>query len=82
MEADDPYPYELSHIFDVWGVAFVRDRLGGDTNRGHDKVHVYVNGKPASDGAIVLKDGDNVVVAYGRAGSFPTLPPDDALESA
>lgn len=81
MEADDPYPYELSQVFQVWGVAFGADRLGGDVATGEKKVHVYVNGKAAS-GPVVLKDGDNVVVAYGTDGSFPTLPPDDALDAA
>ena len=36
----------------------------------------------ASDGPVVLKDQDNVVVAYGTADSFPKLPPADALARA
>lgn len=82
MEADDPYPYELGHVFAAWGVAFDRDRLGGDVAGAEDKVFVYVNGKEAPAGPVVLKDGDNVVVAYGKPGSFPTSPPADALRSA
>jgi hypothetical protein len=81
MEADDPYPYRLSHVMTTWGVAFDADRLGGDTAAGEKKVHVYVNGEPAAPD-VELKDGDNVVVAYGTAGSFPTEPPADALENA
>ena len=79
MEADDPYPYELAHVMTTWGVAFDRNRLGGDTAEGDKKVHVYVNGEPTSGGPVVLEDGDNIVVAYGEAGSFPTEPPADAL---
>ena len=82
MEADDPYAYELGHVFTVWGVAFGPDRLGGDTPTGGDKVHVYVNGKPAPPGPVVLKDKDNVVVAYGQEGSFPTNPDASALANA
>ena len=83
MEADDPYPYKLSDLFTTWGVAFGSDRLGGDVNAGDKKVHVYVNGKPAPAGpAVEMKDGDNIVVAYGAAGSFPKQPPADALERA
>ena len=82
MEADDPYPYELAHVMAVWGVAFDRNRLGGDVAAGDKAVHVYVNGKPAPDGPVVLKDKDNVVVAYGTADSFPNLPPADALAGA
>jgi hypothetical protein len=82
MEADDPYPYELGHVFTTWGVAFGADRLGGDVASGSKKVHVYVNGQPAPPGPVVLKDKDNVVVAYGEDGSFPKLPDASALENA
>ena len=81
MEADDPYPYTVSHVMITWGVAFGADRLGGETATGEKKVHVYVNGKPSTPNA-ELKDGDNVVVAYGVDGSFDTEPATDALDSS
>lgn len=81
MEADDPYPYTLAHVMTTWGVAFDADTLGGDTAAGDRKVHIYVNGQPAGTDA-PLEDGDNVVVAYGEAGSFPTEPDDAALDAA
>ena len=81
MEADDPYPYTVSHVMTTWGVAFGADRLGGETATGEKKVHVYVNGKPSTPNA-ELKDGDNVVVAYGVDGSFDTEPATDALDSS
>lgn len=83
MEADDPYPYELGQVFAAWGVAFDDQRLGGDVTTDGRKVHVYVNGQPAAAGsAVVLEDGDNVVVAYGADGSFPTAPDTNALSRA
>ena len=81
MEADDPYPYTVSHVMTTWGLAFGADRLGGETARGAKKVHVYVNGTPSTPNA-TLEDGDNVVVAYGVDGSFDTEPPAGALDSA
>lgn len=30
LEADNAYPYELAHVMTAWGVAFDRNRLGGD----------------------------------------------------
>ena len=81
MEADDPYPYTVAHVMTTWGVTFDADTLGSDTSQGDKQVHVYVNGEPAGPDA-PLKDGDNVVVAYGAAGSFPTEPDDKALDSA
>ena len=82
MEADDPYPYTLSEFFTVWGVAFDENRLGGDVPEGDREIFVYVNGEPAPSGDVPLEDGDNVVVAYGTADSFPKMPPADALEGA
>ena len=81
MEADDPYPYTVSHVMTTWGVAFGADRLGGETATGEKKVHVYVNGKPSTPNA-GLKDGDNVVVAYGVDGSFDTEPTTQALDAS
>jgi hypothetical protein len=82
MEADDPYPYELDQVFAAWGVAFDENRLGGDVADTDNRVFIYVNGEQVNDPSVVLKDGDNIVVAYGEAGSFPTTPPTDALEAA
>ena len=81
MEADDPYPYTVSHVMTTWGVAFGADRLGGETATSEKKVHVYVNGKPSTPNA-ELKDGDNVVVAYGVDGSFDTEPTTQALDAS
>jgi hypothetical protein len=83
MEAEDRYPYSVLEIFTLWGVALDDDRLGGDVAAGDDRLHVYVNGEPAAGGIrTVLRDGDNVVVAFGKAGSFPTLPDANALRGA
>lgn len=83
MEADDPYPYELGQVFVAWGVAFDDERLGPDAATATKTVHVYVNGEPAPDRSrLVLEDGDNVVVAYGEEGSFPTAPDASVLNGA
>ncbi len=80
FEADDPAPFTLGQVFDVWGVAFDTERLGGLTNVGPDTVQVFVDGEPVQDPrSVELAEGDNVVVAYGEEGSFATRPPSDAL---
>ena len=58
------------------------DRLGGDTPTGGKKATCTSPASPAPAGPVVLKDKDNVVVAYGEDGSFPTLPDASALEKA
>lgn len=76
MEAGNPYPFKVSDFLDVWGVKFTDTQLGAYTDRGQDRVWMYVNGKPISDPVTyVLRPHDNVVLAYGRAGSFPTNVP-------
>lgn len=82
FEADEPSPFTLQQVFSMWGVDFSSDRLGAYTPEAGKQIHVYVNGEPVADpGGYEIEDGDNVVVAYGTAGSFPTEPPADALEN-
>jgi hypothetical protein len=80
VEATRPYPFRLSDFFAVWGVAFGRDRLGGYRSRGARRVWVFVNGRPVVDPVhYVMRRHDDIVVAYGRAGSFPRRPSTAAL---
>lgn len=59
---------------------FTPGQLGGYAASGPAKIWVYVNGEAVTDGpGYVLKRHDNIVVAYGSQGSFPTQPPADAL---
>lgn len=83
FEADEPSPFTLQQVFAMWGVDFSADRLGAYTPDGGKQIHVYVNGGRVADPAgYEISNGDNVVVAYGTDGSFPTEPPADALENA
>lgn len=80
FEADNPSPFTLQQVFTMWGVDFTAGRLGAYTPQGDKTLHVYVNGDPVDDPvSYEIREGDNVVVAYGEAGSFPTEPPTDAL---
>jgi hypothetical protein len=83
FEADDPASFTLGQFFTMWGVEFASDRLGDMQAQGGSSVHVVVNGAPIEDpGTYEINEGDNVVVAYGEPGSFPTEPPADALDNA
>lgn len=80
FEADDPSPFTLQQVFTMWGVDFSADRLGAYVPMDDKTLHVYVNGEPVDEPVdYELQEGDNVVVAYGQADSFPTEPPTDAL---
>ncbi len=76
MEADQQYPFTLGQFFAVWGVRFSDNQLGPYKPRGDEKLTVYVNGERISDPVnYVMKEHDNIVVGYGKRGSFPTKPP-------
>ena len=79
IEASKPFKPTLGAFFGIWGVAFGPDQLGDLKNDGDKKVRVVVNGKPVADPIHQpLREGDNIVVAYGEQGSFP-LKPDTTL---
>lgn len=81
IEAGQPHDFKVADFFTVWGVAFSDSQLGGYRNSGDRTVQVFVNGKAVADPVgYVIAPRDNIVVAYGAPGSFPTEPPADALE--
>jgi hypothetical protein len=81
IEAAREFPFRLADVFAVWGVVFTDDQLGAYANNGQETVQVYVNGRPVADPVhYLIQAHDNIVVAYGVPGSFPTEPPTDALQ--
>lgn len=82
FEADEPAPFTLAQVFTMWGVELTADRLGAYTPEGGKRIYVYVNGEPVEDfTGYELQQGDNIVVAYGEDGSFPTEPPSGPLDN-
>jgi hypothetical protein len=76
IEADRTYPFTIGQFFAVWGVRFANDRLGPYESGGGEQLQVYVNGERVSDPVdYVMHEHDNIVVGYGKPGSFPTEPP-------
>ena len=76
IESSRPFPATLGGFFAIWGVAFGPQQLGNLKNTGDKRVFVLANGKPVSDPiGYRIREGDNIVVAFGRAGSFPRRPP-------
>lgn len=81
IEADEPFPFTLGQFFDVWGVKLTDSQIGPFKNRGDDQVRAFVNGNPLPDPRMhEIADGDNIVVGFGKAGSFPSRPDAAALE--
>jgi hypothetical protein len=76
MEADQEYDFTLGQFMDVWGVKFSKDQIGSLKAQGADKqLQVYLNGKLVTDPVnVVMHEHDNIVIGYGKPGSFPKEP--------
>lgn len=83
LEADKPFRATLGDVFYLWGLRLAANELGGLRNDGDEQVRVFVNGRRVADPAAhVLRRDDNIVVAYGRPGTFPTRPDTKLLQEA
>jgi hypothetical protein len=73
IESSEKYPFTLGQFFTIWGVKFTSTQLGSYVAHGGNVLAVYANGKPVSNPAgYVMNPHDNIVVGYGKPGSFPT----------
>jgi hypothetical protein len=76
IESTKPFSPTLGDFFAVWGVPLGPEQVGDLKNNGDKRVYVFANGKPVADPInLPLREGDNLVVGYGTAGSFPKKPP-------
>jgi hypothetical protein len=74
VESPTVRPFTLGEFFDVWGVRFTSDCLGGDCNSGGAQRRVYVNGHLATGdpAAIRLTSHEEIVVTYGTQAQLPS----------
>lgn len=64
--------FTLGAFFDVWGVLFTGDQLGGYRSSGNKAVYTFVNGRREADPVhYLLQPHDNIVIGYGTLDSFP-----------
>lgn len=65
--------FTLGQVFDVWGVRFTSDCVGGYCSGGDKLVRVYVDGKPVSGDPRLLRLAahQEIVVAYGTSDQLP-----------
>jgi hypothetical protein len=75
IHVESPFEHEftLGHFFDVWGVLFTKDCLGGYCNKGADQLRVYINGKPLEDDPTRAKLTEHleILVTYGTQAEEP-----------
>ena len=76
VEADEVRDFTIGQFFDVWGVRFTKDCIGGYCAKGNDKLHVFANGKPVTGDprALVLSAHQEIVVVYGPEKNAVSVP--------
>ena len=80
MEAVEPYPFTPEQFFTVWGVKFSHTQLGAFRVGNGLVLEAYANGKKIDPTNYAMKQGDAVVVAFGKPGSAPkTFKPDASV---
>ena len=65
--------FTLGQFFDVWGLRFSANCLGGYCAKGNERVWVFVNGSRwlGNPRQIALRPHQEIVVAYGTFASIP-----------
>ena len=65
--------FTLGEFFDVWGLRFSKNCLGGYCTNGNKKVRVWTDAKPVNGDPrkVVLTERLSIVVAYGTLKSVP-----------
>lgn len=77
VESPTVQTYTLGQFFDVWGVRFSDQCLGGYCQEGEKKLLVYVNGQPVSGNysRITLEPNQEIAIVYGLPSEVPqTIP--------
>jgi hypothetical protein len=78
VHAPDQRPYTVGEIFDVWGVRFTEECLGGYCAEGENELRVFVAGKEHTGDprSIKLQNLQITVVVYGSDAEVPSSIPD------
>ena len=76
VESDEVRDFTLGQFFDVWGVRFTKDCIGGYCAKDSNKLRVFSNGKLVSGDPrnLVLTSHQEIAVVYGPEKSTVTIP--------
>jgi len=76
VESPTIQTYTLGQFFDIWGVAFSANSIGGYTNDASSTLQVYVNGSKFNGDprTLALAAHQEIVITYGTAEEQPVIP--------
>jgi hypothetical protein len=77
IEAAKAKRFTLGMVFDVWGVRFSADCIGGYCDDGTNTIRVFLDGRPYTKNPadLLLANDQVIVVAYGTAQQVPNPMP-------
>jgi hypothetical protein len=78
VESPTQRSFSLGQFFDVWGVLFTRDCIGGLCTSGDNRLRVFVDGQEATGDPrrLELFSHEEIVVTYGTDAQLPHPIPD------
>lgn len=73
VESPTVRTFDLGQFFDIWGVLFTKDCIGGYCSQGDKNLEVFVNGNmfQGDPRTIELKDHEEIVVTFGTSEELP-----------
>jgi len=73
VESPTSRAFDLGQFFDIWGVLFTGDCMGGYCSHGDKSLEVFVNGSSfrGDPRTIELKDHEEIVVTFGTSEELP-----------
>ena len=76
VESDAVRDFTLGQFFDVWGLRFSKNCVGGYCVKDRDTLRVFVNGKAVTGDPrnLSLRQHQEIAVVYGRPSSNLTIP--------
>ena len=77
VESPTSRTFDLGQLFDIWGVLFTKDCIGGYCSQGDKSLEVFVNGNlfQGDPRTIELKDHEEIVVTFGTSEELPNPVP-------
>ncbi|HVS79747.1 MAG TPA: hypothetical protein VHF05_02100 [Candidatus Paceibacterota bacterium] len=77
VESPTPGTFTLGQFFDIWGVKFTNDCIGGYCNDGTNTLKMYVNGDEYTGDfrTLELKAHDEIAITYGTDAEKPAQIP-------
>jgi len=76
IESPESREFNLGQFFDIWGVRFTKDCIGGHCAKGATTLKVFSNGKPVSGDPrlLALQQRQEIAVVYGPPNSVKSVP--------